>query len=313
MLKPIAADEAINVDHLVIVIGGDPKTGKSSLAHTADNPVMFDFDGGAYRANRVGPVYPVRDWPSFMEVLNDPASLSGHDTVVLDTVGAMAQCYLDDLMVSNPKMNAGGTPSLRAYGQLKAEMTRVLNKIGRMGKDLILIAHLKEERLDEAIMYRLDVVGATKDVVYRQADVMGRLYVGPQGQRIFDMRPTAESFGSNPARIDPVVIPDPVTGEGLTALAEIIAATKRALVNEAVEVKEVVDNAAALRADIAGFIDAGGIADPEKFTARARELVDAGAPKTIKRILNQAAKENGLRWDRAKSVFVEDETEAAAA
>lgn len=302
MLKAITADEAINVDNLVVVIGGDPKTGKTSLACTGKNPVVFDFDGGSYRANRQGLTYRPTNWVEFTELINAPETLSGRDTVVFDTIGSMAQCYLDDLIGSNPKMSAGGNPSLRAYGQLKTAMIREIERIRRKGKDLVIVGHLKEEYQGEEVRYRLNVVGATKDVVYQQADIMGRLFVNGQGNRVFEMTPTEASFGSNPARLPTLIVPDPLTtGLGVETLAEIIAKTKKALNEQAQEAQWQAQAVRNFRAELNAYTG------PDEFTTKANELIERKAHPVEKSMLMDVAREKGYRWDKTAKTFIEDE------
>lgn len=49
-LNIVTATQPLTIDHLITFIYGDPGVWKTSLAFTAKNPILFDFDKGAYRA-----------------------------------------------------------------------------------------------------------------------------------------------------------------------------------------------------------------------------------------------------------------------
>jgi len=49
-LKIVSAADPIEVTQLRMMIYGQPGAWKSSVAFTADKPLMLDFDGGAQRS-----------------------------------------------------------------------------------------------------------------------------------------------------------------------------------------------------------------------------------------------------------------------
>lgn len=49
-LKITRASDPITVNRINMVIYGPPGIGKTSLAFTADSPLLLDFDAGSYRA-----------------------------------------------------------------------------------------------------------------------------------------------------------------------------------------------------------------------------------------------------------------------
>ena len=50
-LKILSAAEPITVDRITLALYGDPGVGKTTLAFSADKPLLFDFDNGAHRAS----------------------------------------------------------------------------------------------------------------------------------------------------------------------------------------------------------------------------------------------------------------------
>jgi len=62
----ITSSQVMRVKALVAYIYADPGIGKTSLAYTAKDAILFDFDAGAHRAGKMrrGATVPVEHWPS---------------------------------------------------------------------------------------------------------------------------------------------------------------------------------------------------------------------------------------------------------
>ena len=85
MLKITRAADPITVERLNMVIYGPPGIAKTSLAFTADAPLLLDFDKGSHRAANRKDVVRVTAW-------GDVASMTAEDlapfkTVIVDTAG----------------------------------------------------------------------------------------------------------------------------------------------------------------------------------------------------------------------------------
>jgi replication-associated recombination protein RarA len=50
-MKVYSANEIIESAGMVALIYGDPGIGKTTLANTAPNPLLLDFDRGAHRSS----------------------------------------------------------------------------------------------------------------------------------------------------------------------------------------------------------------------------------------------------------------------
>ena len=64
-LNIIMPNQALLVSSIIFYLYTDPGLGKSSIAHTADKPVVFDFDKGQHRVTaklRRGAIVPVPQW-----------------------------------------------------------------------------------------------------------------------------------------------------------------------------------------------------------------------------------------------------------
>ena len=198
-LKIIKSSEPIRVDRLNVVIYGQPGCGKSSLAFTSDAPLMLDFDNGAYRAANRKDIVRVERWADIAD-LSD-ADLADYKTIIVD------------IIKRNPKAGRNGALTLQGFGTLKAEFTAWLKHVNQMGKDVVLIAHMDEQRNGDEVIERLDVQGGSKGEIYKSADAMGRIMIR-EGKRWLNFSPTDAAFGKNPGQLEPLEIPSP-SADGL--------------------------------------------------------------------------------------------------
>ena len=84
-IKITRAADPIVVDRLNVVIYGPPGIGKSSLAFTADKPLLLDFDLGGHRAANRKDIVRVESWADVANISIE--DLAPFQTVVMDTAG----------------------------------------------------------------------------------------------------------------------------------------------------------------------------------------------------------------------------------
>jgi hypothetical protein len=205
-LRIVKSTDPIKVERINLVLYGPPGVGKSSLAFTADAPLLLDFDQGAHRAANRKDIVRVQQWAEVTDLA--PEDLEPYKTVVVDTAGRALDGLTADIIRRNPKAGRGGALTLQGYGTLKAEFVAWLKAVNGMGKDVVLIAHMDEQRNGDDIIERLDVQGGSKGEIYKAADAMGRIAVR-DGKRVLLFSPTDAAFGKNPGQLDPLEIPHP--------------------------------------------------------------------------------------------------------
>lgn len=99
---------------LSALIYGQPGMGKTTLALSAPNPVLFDYDGGIHRVNAAHrvPTVQITSWDETNQVLSSE-EIKEFSTIVIDTAGKMLSFMDKAIMAANPKMKkADGTLSL---------------------------------------------------------------------------------------------------------------------------------------------------------------------------------------------------------
>ncbi|WP_045769517.1 ATP-binding protein [Xanthomonas albilineans] len=290
-LRIVRSSDPIKVTRLNLCIYAAPGLGKTSISFTADKPLLLDFDRGAHRATNRKDTVQVESWEDVASIAaND---LADFNTVIVDTAGRALDVLTADIIRRYPKLGRGGALTLQGYGTLKAEFVAWLKHLNSLGKDVVLIAHMDEQRNGDEIIERLDVQGGSKGEIYKAADAMGRLSIR-DGKRVLNFSPTDAAFGKNPGQLDPLDVPRPDLAP--TFLAEVIARIKdrlNAMTEEQREAQAVIEK---WRASLADVEDAQGI---NALVADAAE-----APLVVKALINDRAKKLGLTFDKKAGEYV---------
>lgn len=204
-LRITKAEDTIKVNQLTVAIYGSPGVGKTTLAFTAKNPLLLDFDSGAYRSANRQDAVQISSWADVNGIAKD--DLKDYSTIIVDTAGRCLDALTVDIIAKNPKMGRGGALTLQGYGELKARFTAWLKLLRSFGCDVVLIAHSAEERDGDELIERLDMQGASKNEVYKSADAMGRIFIRGN-DRILNFSPSGAQFGKNPGQLEPLAVPD---------------------------------------------------------------------------------------------------------
>lgn len=292
-LRIIRATDPITVERLNLTIYAAPGLGKTSIAFTADAPLLLDFDGGVHRAANRGDAVRVSSWRDVTSITQD--EISDYGTIIIDTAGRALDHLSADIIERNPKMGRAGTLTIQGFGQLKGEFIAWLKFLNGLGKDVVLIAHMDEQRNGDEIIERLDVQGGSKNEIYKAADAMGRLSIR-DGKRFLTFSPTDTAFGKNPGQLEPVPVPSPNRPEFTGFLAGVIAQIKDRL-NEMTEQQRIAHEA----------MEAWRVKVMEAKTAEAVNnlLPEAKtAPQAHKALLNAHAQDLGLTFDKTTGAYV---------
>lgn len=214
--------DVILTTNLVVTIYGEPGIGKTSLAFSAERPLLLDFDQGAQRSIGRKDAVIIKNWTDIENInIND---LKGYNTIVIDTVGRLLEVLAESLKLKNPKMRSGtGELTLQGYGALNTVFRSWLNKIKSFGKDVVLIGHSKEEREKEQTFNRIDAMGSSKAEINKCSDLLGYAYAN-DNHRYIDFNPTSGHLGKNCAQIEIKKIPDYTENQAF--LASLIQLTK---------------------------------------------------------------------------------------
>ena len=180
-----------------MIISGSPGIGKTTLALSAPDPVLIDFDKGISRV-RAQHRKAAIVCDTYEEVLKDIQSpeVKAAKTLVLDTGGAFITYLQDWAMRDNPALNQqkNGAISLKGFGAVKSEFVRFTNVLQyTMNKNIIYIFHTMEERDKDITKQRLMCEGAARNIVWQPCD-LGCFVQMVGDNRFCGFSPTEEYF-----------------------------------------------------------------------------------------------------------------------
>lgn len=217
---------------VIIVLYGTPGTGKTSLANTANNPILIDTDRGSDRASNRVDTLMASKW---LDIENEKEAIKTYDTVVVDTAKALLDDYLSDYVVTqNYKLKSNG---LKRFGEMAEKFKEFVNFLRQNQSDIIFVCHDKEQTEGDIIKHSPECTGQSKDLLLRIADQVGYVTM-VNGQRTIVFDPTDTTIGKNVAQIPPMRIPDVNSVEFPTCMAEIISKVKKSLVGKSEAQKE---------------------------------------------------------------------------
>lgn len=238
-LKIVKATEPMPVENIVLTIYAQPGVGKTSLAFTADKPLLLDFDKGAYRAQNRGETVPVSSWADISGMTAE--DLAPYSTVVIDTAGRALDSLSADIISANPKAGRGdGSLTLQGFGTLKSRFAQWQAFLRSLHKDLVLAAHLDEQKNGDDVIERIDAQGGSKNEIYKSSDAMCRIRLDNKDQRYLDFDPRQGGYGKNPAQLPKIPFPAPSVQPDTLAkvIAQIKGAINRRTEEQAAAVKE---------------------------------------------------------------------------
>lgn len=299
----LKATDPITIDTVTILIYGDPGSGKTSLAFSADTPLLLDFDKGSYRSEFRQDTVQIAKW-SDIEGLAE-ADLEPYSTIIVDTAGRCLDVLAAEIMREEPKYRTRfGQLTLPGYGALKGRFAAWMESLRASGKDVVLIAHGKEERKGDDLILRPDIMGGSYGEVFKLADAVGYLWMRNR-ERTLEWDPQERMVGKNPAQLAPVQVPDlHQEPHYLASLLDRIKASMGSISEEGQRVRaeveqwrpriEGADSAEALN----GLIDElaatnGSLSDPAKAQ--------------LKALLRKRSTDLGCPWDKDAKRFAEQE------
>ena len=197
---------------LSTLIYGQPGIGKTTLGCSAPNAVLFDYDGGVQRINGAHqvPTVQITSWDDTDEALKEIESeMPECQTIVIDTVGKMLD-FMSAYIIKNDQKMAmrDGSLSLKGYGLRKTMFVNFLKRISAMGKNVIFIAHEKEERRGEETVKRPEVGGSSANDLVKELDLVGYMQaIGKERTITFD--PNESYYAKNTCNL-PSIIKIPV-------------------------------------------------------------------------------------------------------
>lgn len=286
----------------MLIIAGSPGLGKTTLALSAPEPLLFDFDNGISRVKaehrRATSVVD-----SYYDMLADMDTdeYRAAKSIVIDTGGSLVQAMQP--WAKRQESKAAKDPRAM-YGVIKREFDRLCAQIRRDGKHLIVVFHTTEVQKNDTVTQRLSCEGGSKDIVWTPADFGGCMYM-LGSKRVIGFSPTEEYFAKGCFGVTGLrEVPQLKSGEPNDFLARLFDEARESIQAEA-EAYELKRRAydAAMRE---GRAIIGGITDAQTATAALDGL------RGIAHGLTSRAELNAMMAERCAGLHIRYDKEAKA-
>jgi AAA domain len=288
MINVTKATDSIEVKTLCLTVYAQPGLGKTSLAFTASRPLLLDFDNGAHRAANRGDVVRITDWSEVAGI--KAADVEAYDTIIIDTAGKALDVLAQDVIKSDSRLAYGGALNQQGWGKLGVRFSAFLRLIRGFGKDVILVAHMDEQKDGDQVKERLKVPGGSKDVILTDSDVIARISIFNK-ERHLVFSPTETSFGKDPAQLISMPVPDMKSVDFRACMADVITAVKDKL-------NALSDDQLAHKVEVEWFVQAlADVREPDQINALLGRAKQAG--KDVGRMVVARAAELQFEYDTA--------------
>lgn len=279
---------------VIFVLYGTPGTGKTSVATTANEPILIDTDRGYDRAVQRVDTLTATCWA---DITSELETMKSYKTIIVDTAKAMLDDYLSAFAVQQDPKLAYNT--LKRFGRMADDFKLFVNTIRSYGSDLIFICHDKEEKDGDNFKHSPDCTGQSKDLLVRIADQVG--FVCKENEkRVIKFEPRDNFVGKNVAKLDTIQIPDFGTDGFDTFMATIITDVRKAIQSNSEAQKEANELLASLRESLSEALN------PEDFDAclEARMQLPSVMRKPFAAEVNAKAKEKGYKFSKDENKYV---------
>ena len=195
-------NDKIEREGIVIMLYGKAGLGKTYLASTAENSVLFDFDNGLYRSEFKPNNYVIVE--NYKQFLNDFDKVTKTaDTIIIDTIDMQIQTYDIHLCQTNAKYTRN---VLQKYGQIKKEMQEKTRILKKSGKNVIFLAHSKKTKIDDYIYNEPKITGSSSEDIPTLCDAIG--FMDSKNKDVFVTFNSSQfNEGKNSANIADFTIP----------------------------------------------------------------------------------------------------------
>ena len=294
---------------LSVLIYGQPGIGKTTLGVSAPDAVLFDYDGGVQRINGAHqvPTLQPTSWEDTNAALKEIADeMPEVKTIVIDTVGKMLDYMSAYIIKNDPKMAMrDGSLSLKGYGVRKTMFVNFIKSLAIMGKNVVFIAHEREERRGEETFKRPEIGGSSANDLIKELDLVGYMCaVGKERTITFD--PAEYYYAKNTCNLPavmklPVVVDEQGKGKSNVAFANIVSSYKAAQVKRQETTAEYEALLDVIDGKVAAATDAQSLNDAMAEVFGFEQIYDSLL--RAQRAVNNRAKALGLTYNKTSKCY----------
>lgn len=163
---------------VAMVVYGEGGTGKTTFSSTSPKPVLADIEGGSKYFGLRGikmDVGHIKTWSDFKEFCSFVKENNNYETVVIDPIGELMELLKTHMILTGNKKNvqSDGNPTMAGWGWMKDEMRRYLKGLLKIGKNILIIAHVEEPKDEDRMLKRPKLMTKLSDELVNMVDVVG--------------------------------------------------------------------------------------------------------------------------------------------
>ena len=175
-MQIINTANSMNKPKLFILVYGNGGVGKTTFASTAPNVLMADCEGGAKYLGMRGismDVAHITKWADMKDFLT-AAKTDKYETIVIDPLNELMEKLMNYLKELNDAklIQKDGSPTMAGWGWLKTNLRNYLKVLRDIGKHLILITHVAEDKDEDKLLKRPMLMTKLAQEVVNMVDIV---------------------------------------------------------------------------------------------------------------------------------------------
>lgn len=196
-----------------MMIYGQAGMGKTTLALSAPNPLLLDFDNGVKRVNMSHldgvDIVQVTSWADLKALMSE--DLTPYKTIVVDTIGKM----MDFIITS-----CCGTrqPQIKDWGRINQEFTWFTRALSALNKHIVFVAHRDTRKEGDETVFIPALREKSYNSIVTELDLLGYLEMRNehgQQRRSITFDPTSRNDGKNTCNLPGIMeIPGILNAQG---------------------------------------------------------------------------------------------------
>lgn len=178
-----------------MMIYGQAGMGKTTLALSAPNPLLLDFDNGVKRVNMAHlegvDSVQVNSWYDMKQLMKE--DLTPYRTIVVDTIGKMMDFIIESCC-------NGRQPQIKDWGRINQEFTWFTRALSALNKHIVFVAHRDTRKEGDETVFIPALREKSYNSIVTELDLLGYLEMRNENgiqRRSITFDPTSRNDGKN--------------------------------------------------------------------------------------------------------------------